>query len=450
MATQDTVATQDLSFTSTISTASTRSKKKGPADPTKKQPVASLETDVSQVKDFGSYKGVVRSIIKTIREALTINKSLTKENKAVIQRAVGALDASTNALSAIIENTQNDAPDLPPLTPPLSSTTTTSNEPRELVSLIKADIIDCVKMELSKFKEELTSSARGDLMGSKSFADAVRTPKQAVTPMQKVQNRQPSRPALVVTLKEASGSGDKQEVMRAFKRCTNFKGTGFGPSRVLPVSNNKLRVEFDSTSQRDQTLKWIEKSSEIVAEPSKKLSPMFILKGVSKDIPDKELTEYVLSQNVAIKEACVNEGDLKLRFVRNNKKSELYNAVYVATPAVWRAATSLERVNVDHSKVHVGDFSPFLQCFKCLQFGHTKANCKSEDTICSHCALTRHTIDKCPTSKQAQQMKCHNCLQHNKKFNLNNATNHSATSNTCPRLKNMRQRINSRIDFDGY
>lgn len=294
------------------------------------------------------------------------------------------------------------------------------------------------------------SETTSTFAGKMSFADVARTPK--AIPKQATQrtphNIPASKPAIIVSTK--GEARDKQEVISAWKRSINFKSMSYGPSRVLPVSRNKLRVEFDDVQHRDETLNRLENSSEVTAEPTKKLLPMLIVKGVSKDISPDELTGVIKTQNPTISLCCRNEEDLKLRFTRINKKSSLYNAVYLASPPVWRAAIALGHFNVDCQRVHVDEFSPFLQCFNCLQFGHTRAKCGNQEVICSHCSCVGHSAASCRSINNSQLVKCYNCTQHNNRFEKKNPTNHSATSNVCPRIKTMRQRLTAKIDYDGY
>ncbi|CAG9574295.1 unnamed protein product [Danaus chrysippus] len=70
------------------------------------------------------------------------------------------------------------------------------------------------------------------------------------------------------------------------------------------------------------------------------------------------------------------------------------------------------RVCLDFQKVHAEDFSPFLQCQKCLNFGHVKKHCRTEATRCSHYASDNHLQDQCPTKDTLHPPKCYNCTQH--------------------------------------
>ena len=73
----------------------------------------------------------------------------------------------------------------------------------------------------------------------------------------------------------------------------------------------------------------------------------------------------------------------------------------------------LGRLNIGHHRVRVKDYSPFIQCFSCFQFGHTKDRCLTPDVRrCSHCAGT-HNVQKCAVKSDAAKLRCFNCKVHN-------------------------------------
>ena len=175
---------------------------------------------------------------------------------------------------------------------------------------------------------------------------------------------------------------------------------------------------------------------------------MLILKGVSKDIPLEDLNSILIQQNPTISQIIKEPDDFKLRFRRNNNRNpNLYNAVFIVAPAVWHLATQLGRLNVDHQQVFVGDFSPFIQCYKCLQFGHISKNCESDCRPCSHCAETNHQLSNCPHVKNDVTPTCYNCTKHNSKTNSTINVNHSAVSLSCPTVQFLQNQIKSKIDY---
>ena len=259
-----------------------------------------------------------------------------------------------------------------------------------------------------------------------------------------------SRPALVI---ESADSGVKtsKDVLGVWRQGVTFKDASFAPAKVQRVSNNKVRVEFDSASQRDETLRKLESVKSLKAEPARRLRPLVIIKGVSKGVSKEELASLILQQNAGVRDAAGDAGDaaLRVRFVRSNRNDELYNVVLEVSPGVRVALLQQQRVNVDHQRVRVAEYSAFVQCFRCLQFGHTKAKCEASTGVCSHCASCDHTLDACPDAKDASKRKCFNCLADAGRHGRHGVkADHSATSaRDCPRIKSLVKRLQERTDY---
>ncbi|CAG4936217.1 unnamed protein product [Parnassius apollo] len=237
------------------------------------------------------------------------------------------------------------------------------------------------------------------------------------------------------------------EVIDVWRKSISFRATRYAPARVQTVSHNKLRVEFDNEQQRDETLTRLLNSKVVTAEPARKLRPMIILKGISVDTPTEELVDIIKMQNAELSDTITEQDDLKFCFKRSNRNPHLYNAVFRAQPTVWRKIISMCKLSIDHQRIHVEEFSPFMQCHKCYQFGHTKNKCTSENTACGHCAATTHNSENCPKRDNPDCAQCINCVAHNTKFSTKLDTKHKATSTYCPRLRAMKERIINRIDY---
>ncbi|KAJ2939994.1 hypothetical protein O0L34_g14025 [Tuta absoluta] len=175
---------------------------------------------------------------------------------------------------------------------------------------------------------------------------------------------------------------------------------------------------------------------------------MFILKGIAIDTAPEELTELICKQNETIKNLISSQDELVLKFKRNNKKENFYNAIFMTSPTIWRAAVTAGKLNVDHQRIHVEEYVPLLQCYKCLQFGHTRLRCTNEDTVCSHCSAMTHNFKDCPVKQDNSKINCYTCDKHLKKHNSSpTVPNHSATSRVCPKVIQMTGKLRTRIDY---
>ena len=229
------------------------------------------------------------------------------------------------------------------------------------------------------------------------------------------------------------------------------------------MSNNKVRIEFDNEKQRDDILNRTREVNGLEAEAGKRRRPMMILKGINQMTIKEDVVQLVVQSNSSIKDAAEPDAcsstaprpdePIRMCFARKNRNDRLYNLVIEVSPKVRNALLNLGRVNIDHQRVHVADFSPFVQCYHCLQFGHTRSKCPDANTDdfhrCSHCASTEHDYEHCPDFKDKKKLRCYNCHEYNVRTQGNVDDLHSATSSKhCPRVKAVLKRINERVQYD--
>jgi hypothetical protein len=269
---------------------------------------------------------------------------------------------------------------------------------------------------------------------TRSFSDIVRS-QESARPRTALQ----TRPAIIVSSKtEVTNSA---ETLKRFKQSVSFRDTTFAPSKVRQVSGTKVRVEFDTEEHRKETLEKIKRpDSTVVAENAKLLKPLIILKGVQKEVPRDELLDIVSQQNI------VPKAELRLCFLQKNRNNQLYNAILEVTPAARKRLLEAGRVNLEYQRVHVADFSRFVQCYKCLQFGHTNAKCTIDIHPCAHCASKDHVMANCPAKDDISKLKCFNCVRAGPSDGAASCA-HSATDHSCPKISRAKSAMESRTDY---
>lgn len=90
-----------------------------------------------------------------------------------------------------------------------------------------------------------------------------------------------------------------------------FQAIHIRAGRVRPLSKSKLRVEFETSEQRDETLGRLRDSGKVTAEPARKTRPMFILKGITKEVTVEELVQVLKRQNPGVGDPD-RDGDVEL------------------------------------------------------------------------------------------------------------------------------------------
>ncbi|KAJ2951855.1 hypothetical protein O0L34_g4094 [Tuta absoluta] len=373
----------------------------------------------------GDFKDSIIKAVKHIKAKLYEGKSLTKSNRESIVASLDEIQLLTASHCA--------------------SSACSSNSPRstELDRATVAVIRDTVKDEVSRLQRTIEAISKEQKL---SYSSTLKNPPPEKIKKVKIPT---TKPAIIVSpTKEVFSPAETHEIM---KKNISFRDTEFAPANVKYVSNNKVLIEFDKPEHVTTTLAKINNADcPIIAEKSKKLRPMLILKGISLETPPEELSQLISKQNEQIKNLTTGQDDLVFKFKRSNRNEHLYNAVFLTTPAIWRVAIAAGKINVDHQRIHVEEYVPLLQCYKCLQFGHTRIRCTKEDMVCSHCAAKTHNFKDCPVKRDKSKLSCYNCETRSKRHNISlTMTNHSATSNDCPKVSLMTEKLRSRIDY-GY
>lgn len=368
-----------------------------------------------------------------ISKKLPENKSVTKANKLeAIKHADSIKKLAEMLITNIKENPDN-------LSIPIPTPQTLNKEAMVAIqNTIKTTLKEYTNINPNQLNQKQTYATITNTTNKSSEFPSLRTsdkPKK-------------SNPALLVTI---NGSTSKEESRKIWREEISFRKEKYLPTKISPIKDDKLKIEFETNEQLNNTIHLIKqsKSNKLSAEKINKLQPMFILKGIPKTVDSKDLTTLLINQNNCLEhlDPKNTEPHLKLCFLRSNKNNNLYNAVFRASPEIWQKVLEAGRINVDHSRVHAGEHVAILHCFKCLQYGHTKNKCTSEQHNCSHCASSLHSYENCSHKSVKSVVKCFSCIKNNTKFNKSNPINHSATSNQCPIKQAIAARTINNTDY---
>lgn len=371
-----------------------------------------------------NFQSYINNQTKEIIQKLNEGKSLTRKNKEKIIEILHNIQTKTEIFTQISQNNLNNNNQL---------------THTETIKVIR----NTIQEEITKLNTTNHTKPNQKPTYAKITSTSPAAPAPTSTPINK--------PAIIISAKNQAQSPN--ETLQLWKQTVTFRNTNYTPNRIQQISNNKLRIEFDNTQQRSNTLDQINNNplSPISAELSRELKPTIILKGIHHDTPTDLLVELITKQNQQIQNAITNDTDLVHKFNKKNKNPKLYNAIFTTSTSVWKAITSKSNVNIDHQRIHVEEYIPLLQCFDCLQFGHTRKTCKiiniNSLIVCSHCA-GNHSFKTCPNLNKTNSLKCFNCSK-NTKTNSTISINHSATSSQCPKVAYMKGKIRAKINY-GY
>ncbi|XP_017473446.1 PREDICTED: uncharacterized protein LOC108364320 [Rhagoletis zephyria] len=306
----------------------------------------------------------INSISSEIRKQLRDSGNIKREMKNAITGEIVKLMALVPLIEALKVNINSDAGD--------------RNSIETLRSVVR---------EKLAFLKEASLPKIGHVVTNISYSGVVKNQ----TALQEVG----AKPSIVLSA-TTDPNASHEDVIKAFRTEITFKDTNFAPAKMVKVSNNKVRVEFDDTDQRDITLRKLSNVTNLSAENAKSKRPLVIVKGIPKDVKPNELVETIAMQNSTVCKEINEDGDIKLCFQKENRRNNdiMYNAVLEVTAKVRNAVLSSGRLNIEYMRVNVSDFSNLTQCYKCLQFGHARRKCNSASTFCSHCAENNQYLSK--------------------------------------------------------
>ncbi|CAH4026751.1 unnamed protein product [Pieris brassicae] len=207
-----------------------------------------------------------------------------------------------------------------------------------------------------------------------------------------------TRPSIVVS---GEGLDTKEQVLKQITKSDKFRQGGYAPLKITPLSKHKIKVVFEREEHKKHALTQLTKNTNIQTQEEKRIDPMIILKGISKNTPEADLINTIKYQNPTLTRHTFQH------CIANNRNSTLYNAVQHTTPSAWKAFADLGRINIGMQRVHCGNFSPFRQCQNCLNFGHTKSRCPATTPTCAKCSA-HHPTAEC---KEQTHISYHNTPQ---------------------------------------
>ncbi|CAG4931342.1 unnamed protein product [Parnassius apollo] len=121
-------------------------------------------------------------------------------------------------------------------------------------SELKEKILACLREEIAGVKNLVTAN-------KPTYAQAAAVARGASAP---TEPPSVSKPAIIIT--PAVEVKSRQDAVELFKKNINYRASNYAPAGSQPVSNSKLRVEFDNETQLKDTLTRPQGKSELKAD----------------------------------------------------------------------------------------------------------------------------------------------------------------------------------------
>lgn len=136
----------------------------------------------------------------------------------------------------------------------------------------------------------------------------------------------------------------------------------------------------------------------------------------------EKLGEDVIINNMKAQNPCISDAKLKVITVYGTKQ---LSAIIEIDSNHFNKVMEAKRINIGWDRCVVYEYVSLRKCFNCNGYNHKAAECRNKKT-CKNCS-GEHDVRDC----DIVEPKCINCVNVNKKLNLNFETNHVAHSLEC-------------------
>jgi hypothetical protein len=225
--------------------------------------------------------------------------------------------------------------------------------------------------------------------------------------------------------KEANSEVLKAALMKA----VNPRTLQIGVRNVRKIREGGIAIEVDSNDEVDKLKTAIENTVTDIksVDRPKPRHPQMLLKNVPRDIEQIDVIQNLFDQNHLISDNynTIEEfsEEITLRFHFGKQGSQSTNWVIEVSPALRNLILPQGKLNMNWVVCHVVDHCIVNQCFRCLEYGHTKKFCKSK-LACSHCT-DEHSYKDCPVKTTTKPI-CVTCSKRKLKCD------HSSNDKKCP------------------
>jgi hypothetical protein len=202
--------------------------------------------------------------------------------------------------------------------------------------------------------------------------------------------------------------------------------------------NKEVVLKMSSSADADKmSLEIKGKFSDFTIRKPSQLAPRFEVLGLSLDTKEEDILHTVLTNNQEILE------DSGLKLVRLQKNPRNMTAVFEASGAAFKRVIDKGKIKTEWQVLKVRESLNVDRCFKCLEFGHLKKDCKATLT-CHRCASQEHVAKNC----EVVVRKCVVCVKHNSQFKTQLNTEHSCLDAQCPLLVRRLAIKKAKVNYD--
>lgn len=200
---------------------------------------------------------------------------------------------------------------------------------------------------------------------------------------------------------------------------------------ISPISSNGIAVRCsDEESQKKLIENLANVESINAAEPKRSNPRVKILRVDTPETKDEDFINRLKKQNDELKlENCIIlKRENVMRF--GKRVDERFNIVMEIAKSDYDILMDNKKIRHQFQIYNVVDNIYIRRCFKCFGYNHIAKDCKNE-RACPKCSKNHEREAKCESS----EVKCVNCINQNKRLNLNLNVNHEVWSKECETYK---------------
>lgn len=197
------------------------------------------------------------------------------------------------------------------------------------------------------------------------------------------------------------------------------------------VSNGGIILQCDSNEAKEK-LKQIatdKLGTQYEIKLPAELKPRVKILGMSEQLESDEIISALKQQNSFLADSYI-----KVVTTYRRRNTQKVDTIIEVDSTCYKKIMEAEKLNINFDRCHVVESIGLSRCYKCNGYSHHGDRCTSKLT-CPKCS-GEHRYTECNST----ETKCSNCVETNKKLNLNIDTNH-ATWDTCCTLYQRKMKI---------
>lgn len=374
---------------------------------------ARLRSDIKEKNDeINKYKNAYSSL-KQAYESNKIEKEKLATENQMLKISTDALQKEHTLLNKLVSETDDKNDILKQLNQELNEKNDSLKEENKLLKDKQIQSND----DVSSIKPCADFTYAGALMSQK--------PKKMV-----------NIPNIIINLKGKDGNNQMEVIKKLLYTSTETQINN------LKLIKNKIIIKCKNKDDIEEIYNLIKGNiqSGMTVEVQELKKPKLKISGIVLDI--KELSYEDLKMELIKRNHWNDDADIKVLHKFWNKKYQNWNLIVEVSSELYKGIMNSKSIYFGFNRCRTVDDFNLYPCFKCCGFFHSSKNCDKK--ICGICSGEHYTYE----CSNKDNLKCHNCDQANKMYNLSRSTNHVVKNfDACESYKYLLQRQINNTDY---